>query len=99
MMYFTIEQEMNHHDLIEYLLGYANDNSKTILEVSQEYQLEQIILDVLDTNIGQNVDPYECIEDIEGNIDEYVLEVYRITLLSNPKLNLRLESNSGYHQV
>lgn len=72
MMYFTIEQEMNHHDLIEYLLGYANDNSKTILEVSQEYQLEEIILDVLDTNIGQNVDPYECIEDIEENIDEYV---------------------------
>jgi len=72
MMYFTIEQEMNHHDLIEYLLGYADDNSKTILEVSQEYQLEEIILDVLDTNIGQNVDPYECIEDIEENIDEYV---------------------------
>ena len=72
MMYFTIEQEMNHHDLIEYLLGYANDNSKTILELSQEYQLEEIILDVLDTNIGQNVDPYECIEDIEENIDEYV---------------------------
>lgn len=72
MMYFTIEQEMNHHDLIEYLLGYANDNSKTILEVSQEYQLEEIILDILDTNIGQNVDPYECIEDIEDNIDEYV---------------------------
>lgn len=72
MMYFTIEQEMNHHDLIEYLLGYANDNSKTILEVSQEYQLEEIILDMLDTNIGQNVDPYECIEDIEENIDEYV---------------------------
>lgn len=72
MMYFTIEQEMNHHDLIEYLLGYADNNSKTILEVSQEYQLEEIILDILDTNIGQNVDPYECIEDIEENIDEYV---------------------------
>lgn len=28
-----------------------------------------------------------------------VLEIYRITLLSNPKLNLRLKSNSGYHQV
>ena len=28
-----------------------------------------------------------------------VLEVYRITLLSNPKLNLRLKSNSGYHRV
>lgn len=72
MMYFTIEQEMNHHDLIEYLLGYADDNSKTILELSQEYQLEEIILDVLDTNIGQNVDPYECIEDIEENIEDYV---------------------------
>ena len=31
--------------------------------------------------------------------DMAVLEVYRITLLSNPKLNLRLKSNSGYHQV
>lgn len=72
MMYFTIEQEMNYYDLIECLLEYANDNSKTILEVSQEYQLEEIILDVLDTNIGQNVDPYECIEDIEENIYEYV---------------------------
>ena len=28
-----------------------------------------------------------------------VLEICRITLLSNPKLNLRLKSNSGYHQV
>lgn len=72
MMYFTIEQEMSCHDLIECLLEYANDNSKTILEVSQEYQLEEVILDTLDTNIGQNVEPYECIEDIEDNIDEYV---------------------------
>lgn len=72
MMYFTIEQEMNHYDLIEYLLGYADDNSETILELSQEYQLEEIILDTLDTNIGQNVDPYECIQDIEENIEDYV---------------------------
>lgn len=44
MMYFTIQQEFNAMDLIEYLLGYADDNSKTILELSQEYQLEDIYL-------------------------------------------------------
>lgn len=72
MMYFTIEQEYNAQDLIEFLIGYANNNSKTILEVSQEYQLEEHLLDLVDTNIGEHVDPYEIIEDIENNIDEYV---------------------------
>ena len=71
MMYFTIEQEYNAQDLIEYLLGYADTKSTTILELSQEYQLEEVILDTLDTNIGENVDPYECIQDIEENIEEY----------------------------
>lgn len=72
MMYFTIQQEFNAMDLIEYLLGYADDNSKTILELSQEYQLEEYILDALDTNIGENVDPYECIQDIEENVQDYI---------------------------
>ena len=71
MMYFTIEHEMSSMDLIEYLLGYADTKSATILELSQEYQLEDTILDTLDTNIGQNVDPYECIQDIEENIEDY----------------------------
>lgn len=72
MMYFTIEQEMNAMDLIEYLLGYADTKSTTILELSQEYQLEEVILDMFDTNIGENVDPYECIQDIEENIEDYI---------------------------
>lgn len=71
MQYFTIEQEMNAMDLIEYLLGYADTKSTALLELSQEYQLEEIILDTLDTNIGQSVDPYECIQDIEENIEDY----------------------------
>lgn len=53
MMYFTIEQEYNAQDLIEFLIGYADGNSKTILELSQEYQLEEIILDTLDTIISE----------------------------------------------
>lgn len=72
MMYFTIEHEMNAMDLIEYLLGYADTKSTTILELSQEYQLEEVILDTLDTNIGENVDPYECILDIEENASDYI---------------------------
>lgn len=72
MQYFTIQHEMNSMDLIEYLLGYADTKSQTILELSQEYQLEEIILDVLDTNIGENVDPYECIQDIEENTSDYI---------------------------
>lgn len=71
MMYFTIEHEMSAMNLIEYLLGYADTKSTIILELSQEYQLEEIILDTLDTNIGQSVDPYECIQDIEENIEDY----------------------------
>lgn len=72
MMYFTIEQEYNAQDLIEFLIGYADGNSKTILELSQEYQLEEVLLDLVHTNIGEHVDPYEIIEDIENNLDEYV---------------------------
>lgn len=72
MMYFTIEHKMNAMDLIEYLLGYADNKSTSILELSQEYQLEEVILDTLDTNIGENVDPYECIQDIEENIEDYI---------------------------
>lgn len=72
MMYFTIEHEMNAMDLIEYLLGYADTKSNTILELSQEYQLEETILDTLDANIGENVEPYECIQDIEENASDYI---------------------------
>lgn len=72
MQYFTIEHEMNAMDLIEYLLGYADTKSTTILELSQEYQIEEVILDTLDTNIGQSVDPYECIQDIEENLEDYI---------------------------
>ena len=73
MMYFTIEHEMNAMDLIEYLLGYSDTKSTTILELSQEYQLEESILDVIDTNIGEHVDPYEIIQDIEENANDYII--------------------------
>lgn len=72
MQYFTIQVEYNSMDLIEYLLGYADTKSTTILELAQEYQLEESILDTLDMNIGENVDPYECIQDIEENISDYI---------------------------
>ena len=71
MQYFNIQVEYNAMDLIEYLLGYADTRSKSILELSQEYQLEEVILDILDMNIGENVDPYECIQDIEENTSDY----------------------------
>ncbi len=72
MMYFVVAQEFNAMDLVTYLLGYAEDKSQNILELSQEYQLEEIIVDVLDRNIGENVDPYECILDIEENTNDYI---------------------------
>ena len=72
MMYFTIEQEFNAMDLVEFLIGYADDKSQAILELAQEYQLEEHILDTLDMNIGENVDPYECIKDIEENASDYI---------------------------
>lgn len=72
MQYFTIEQEYNAIDLIEFLIGYADGNSKTILELSQEYQLEEYILDIVDINIGERVGLYEIIQDIDENPQEYI---------------------------
>lgn len=72
MMYFTIEQEFSAHSLVEFLLGYSDTKSTTILELSQEYQLEEYITDTLNMNIGENVDPYECIQDIEENASDYI---------------------------
>lgn len=72
MMYFTIEQEFSAPSLVEFLLGYSDTKSTAILELSQEYQLEEYITDTLNMNIGENVDPYECIQDIEENVSDYI---------------------------
>lgn len=72
MMYFIIEQEYNAMDLIDTLINQADTTTKTILELSQEYQLEECLLDVVDMNIGEHVAPYEIIQDIDENPQEYI---------------------------
>lgn len=63
------------------------------------------VVDNLKDNVAERLDDaYAMCEEMftaveQCKADMVVLEVYRITLLSNPKLNLRLKSNSGYHQV
>ena len=71
-MYFIIEQEYNAMDLIDTLINQADTTTKTILELSQEYQLEECLLDVVDMNIGEHVAPYEIIQDIDENPQEYI---------------------------
>jgi hypothetical protein len=71
-MYFIIEQEYNAMDLIDTLINQADTTTKTILELSQEYQLEECLLDVVDKNIGEHVAPYEIIQDIDENPQEYI---------------------------
>lgn len=72
MMYFTIQEEYPAFDLTEKLLGYGGDESDKLLELTQQYDLEEVLLDLIDTNIGQNVEPYEITGDIRENISEYV---------------------------
>lgn len=72
MMYFIIEQEYNAIDLIDMLISQADTTTKIILELSQEYQLEECLLDVVDMNIGEHVAPYEIIQDIDENPQEYI---------------------------
>lgn len=73
MFYFTVSTEYNANDLIEKLID-ESDNNKviTILELSQEYSLESDILDLVDVNIGENVELFEILEDIENNLNEYI---------------------------
>lgn len=78
MFYFVIEQEYNATDLIDMLISQADTTTKIILELSQEYQLEECILDIVDINIGEHVAPYEIIQDIDENPQDYIK-----TLLDN----------------
>lgn len=72
MFYFIVEQEYNAMDLVDTLISQADTTTKSILELSQEYQLEEYILDVVDMNIGEHVAPYEIIQDIDENKQEYI---------------------------
>lgn len=72
MMYFTIQEEYSAFDLTEKLLGYGGDESDKIIELAQAYDLEEVLLDLVDTNIGQNVEPYEITDDIKENTSEYI---------------------------
>lgn len=71
-MYFIVEQEYNAMDLIDTLINQADATTKTILELSQEYQLEECLLDVVDMNTGEHVALYEIIQDIDENPQEYI---------------------------
>lgn len=73
MMYFTVLTEYNANDLIDTLIN-ESENSQviTILELTQEYSLESDILDLVNTNIGENVELYEIEEDIKNNLSEYI---------------------------
>lgn len=72
MFYFIVEQEYNATDLIDMLISQADTTTKIILELSQEYQLEECILDIVDMNIGEHVAPYEIIQDIDENPQDYI---------------------------
>lgn len=72
MFYFIVEQEYNATDLIDILISQADTTTKIILELSQEYQLEEYILDIVDMNIGEHVAPYEIIQDIDENPQDYI---------------------------
>lgn len=72
MFYFIVEQEYNATDLIDMLISQADTTTKIILELSQEYQLEECILDIVDINIGEHVAPYEIIQDIDENPQDYI---------------------------
>lgn len=72
MFYFIVEQEYNATDLIDMLISQADTTTKSILELSQEYQLEEYILDVIEISIGEHVAPYEIIQDIDENPQDYI---------------------------
>lgn len=72
MQYFTIQEEYNAYDLCEKLLGYGNEQTDNILEIAQEFSLESELLDLVDINIGENVELHEITQDIQDNMSEYV---------------------------
>ena len=72
MMYFNVTREYNASDLIEDLIDIGNNQADIILELAQEYSLEEDILEVVYNNIGDNVELWEITNDIEENLEEYV---------------------------
>lgn len=72
MQYFTIQEEYNAYDLCEKLLGYGNDQTDNIIELAQEFSLESELLELVDINIGENVELHEITQDIQDNIKEYI---------------------------
>lgn len=87
MMYFTIQEEWNATDLIEKLIGVGSDEVDKVLELTQEFSLEEDLLDLVDINIGENVELYEITDDIESHTIEYVRH-----LRKNVNENERAES-------
>lgn len=72
MQYFTIQEEYNAYDLCEKLLGYGDTQTDYVIELAQEFSLESELLDLVDRNIGENVEPFEITQDIQDNINEYI---------------------------
>lgn len=72
MQYFTIQEEYNAFDLCEKLLGYGDTQTDNIIELAQEFSLESDLLDLVDTNIGENIEPFEITQDIQDNMSEYI---------------------------
>lgn len=72
MFYFTIQEEWNATDLINKLIGVGSDEVDKVLELTQEFSLEEDLLDLVDINIGENVELYEITDDIESHTVEYV---------------------------
>lgn len=72
MQYFTVQTEYNAYDLCEKLLEYGNNDTDNIIEIAQEFSLESELLDLVDINIGENVELYEITQDIQDNMSEYV---------------------------
>ena len=72
MFYFTIQEEWNATDLIDKLIGVGSDEVDKVLELTQEFSLEEDLLDLVDINIGENVELYEITDDIESRTIEYV---------------------------
>lgn len=72
MFYFTIQEEWNATDLIDKLIGVGSDEVDKVLELTQEFSLEEDLLDLVDINIGENVELYEITDDIEKHTTKYV---------------------------
>lgn len=72
MMYFNITREYNATDLIDDLIGEGNNTTDSILELAQEFNLESELLNIVDLNIGENVELWEVAQDIDENPNDYI---------------------------